>query len=61
MENVIFYKGLQITKRIKSSNLRAFYRRSRRMCSIEEGVLKNFRKLTGKHLRQSLPFNKVTC
>ena len=28
-------------------------------CSMEEGVLKNFAKFTGKHLCQSLFFNKV--
>ena len=28
-------------------------------CSIKKGVLKNFAKLTGKHLCQSLFFNKV--
>ena len=29
-------------------------------CSIKIGVLKNFAKFTGKHLCQSLFFNKVT-
>ena len=29
------------------------------MCSVKKGVLKNFAKLTGKHLCQSLFFNKV--
>ena len=33
---------------------------SHRRCSIKEGVLKNFWKFTGKHLCQSLIFNKVT-
>ena len=33
---------------------------SHRRCSIKKGVLKNFSKLTGKHLCQSLFFNKVT-
>ena len=28
-------------------------------CSVEKGVLRNFAKFTGKHLRQSLFFNKV--
>ena len=28
-------------------------------CSIKKGVLKNFAKLTGKHLCQSLFFNKI--
>ena len=34
-------------------------RSSHRRCSIKNGVLKNFAKLTGKHLCQSLVFNKV--
>ena len=29
------------------------------MCSIEKGALKNLTKFTGKHLCQSLFFNKV--
>ena len=29
-------------------------------CSIKKGVFRNFAKLTGKHLYQSLFFNKVT-
>ena len=35
------------------------FRSSRRRCSIKKGVHKNFTKFTGKHLRQSLFFNKV--
>ena len=34
-------------------------RNSHRRCSIKKGVLKNFAKLTGKHLFQSLFFYKV--
>ena len=34
-------------------------RSSRRRCSLKKGVLRNFVKLTGKHLCQSLLFNKV--
>ena len=34
-------------------------RSSHRRCSIEIGVLRNFTKFTGKHLCQSLSFNKV--
>ena len=30
-----------------------------RRCSVRKGVLRNFAKLTGKHLCQSLYFNKV--
>ena len=32
-----------------------------RRCSVKKGVLKNFAKFTGKHLCQSLFFNKVTA
>ena len=35
-------------------------RSSRQRCSIKKGVLRNFRKFTGKHLCQSLFFNKVS-
>ena len=28
-------------------------------CSVKKGVLRNFAKSTGKHLRHSLLFNKV--
>ena len=34
-------------------------RSRQRRCSIKEGVLKNFATFTGKHLCQSLFFNKV--
>ena len=36
-------------------------RSSHRRCSIKKAVLKNFTKFTGKHLRQSLFFNKVAA
>ena len=39
----------------KLSNTRSSYQR----CSVLKGVLRNFTKFTGKHLRQSLFFNKV--
>ena len=32
---------------------------SHRRCSVKKGALRNFRKFTGKHLCQSLFFNKV--
>ena len=35
-------------------------RSSHRRCSARKGILRNFAKLTGKHLCQSLFFNKVT-
>ena len=36
-----------------------FNRSSHQRCSIKKGVLRNFTKFTGKHLCQSLFFNKV--
>ena len=47
----------------KSSELLAdfLYRNSHQRCSIKIGVLKNFAKSTGKHLRQGLFFNKVAA
>ena len=35
------------------------YRSSHHKCSLRQGVLGNFAKFTGKHLCQSLSFNKV--
>ena len=34
-------------------------RSSHQRCSMKKGILKNFPKFTGKHLRQNLFFNKV--
>ena len=36
-----------------------FFRSSHQRCSIEKGVLRNFKKFTGKQLCQSLFFSKV--
>ena len=41
------------------ANIPFRYRSSHQNCSVEIGVLKNFPKFTGNHLRQSLFFNKV--
>ena len=35
------------------------YRRNHQRCSVKKGILGNFAKFTGKHLYQSLLFNKV--
>ena len=35
------------------------HKRSHQRCSVKKGVLRNFAKFTGKHLRQRLFFNKV--
>ena len=37
------------------------FRSSHWRCSAKKGVLKNFAKFTGKHLCESLFFNKVGC
>ena len=39
----------------------AVIRNSPRRCAIEKGVLKIFSKFIGKHLRQSLFFNKIAA
>ena len=39
--------------------LKTFYRSSHQRCSMKKGVPRNFTKFTGKHLCQSLFFNKV--
>ena len=43
--------AITIQKAIRSSHQR---------CSVRKGVLRNFAKFTGKHLCQSLFFNKVS-
>ena len=37
----------------------SYLRSSRQSCSVNKDVLKNFAKFTGKHLRQSIIFDKV--
>ena len=48
------------TQTVSSRNLRFRYRSSRPEVFCKKGVLRNFAKFTGKHLCQSLFFNKVT-
>ena len=43
----------------KNFNTNSFNRSSHRRCSVRKGVLRKFAKFTGKHLGQSLFFNKV--
>ena len=52
------FKGKSLCRRL-SQNIFCEYRSSHRRCSIKKGVLRNFAKLTGKHLCQSLFFNQV--
>ena len=41
---------------LKNNSWNALYRSRHRRCSVRKGVLRNFAKLTGKHLCQSLFF-----
>ena len=52
-------KVMKDTDLLKATLLDKLYRSSHRRCSMKKGVLKNFPKFTGKHLCQSLVFNKV--
>ena len=44
---------------LQNLKLYAIYSSCNRKCSIRKGALRNFAKFTGKHLCQSLCFNKV--
>ena len=48
-------KSIWLEKRTAIENFRSSHRR----CSVRKGVFSNFAKFTGKHLRESLFFNKV--
>ena len=61
---VWFEKCLKVISTVKlfSSqrwNYVVTYRSSHQMCSVKKSVLRNFEKFTGKHLCQSIFFNKV--
>ena len=45
----------------QNKNIENYRSSSRRRCPVRKGVLRNFAKFTGKHLRQSLFFNKGSC
>ena len=48
-----------VNNQMTNSSWKFFYdRSSHRRCSVGKGVLRNFGKFIGKHLRQSLFFNK---
>ena len=49
----------QISSRRLQEIISAMVKSSHRRCSVRKSVLGNFAKFTGKHLRQSLFFNKV--
>ena len=48
-----------VEKRSKDISQVPKYRTSHQRCSVEIGILKNFPKFTGEHLRQSLFCNKI--
>ena len=58
MENLTV-SMMEIKELVYSNILSSVLRSSHRRCSVKKGVLRNFTKLTGKHLCQSLFFNKV--
>ena len=49
---------VKISNKVTGNSI-AIYRSSHRRCSVRKGVLRNFAKVTGKYLYQSLYFNKV--
>ena len=53
------WNKLKIEDYVRRSDHYMFNRSSHRKCSMKKGVLKNFVKLTGKHLCQSLFFNDI--
>ena len=53
----LFPKGVFIS--LEERTLASIYRSNHQKCSIKKGVLRNFTTFTGKHLSQSLLFNKV--
>ena len=57
MKSILVYKNGN-DKYFKTAQIRN--RSSHWRCSVRKGVLRNFAKFTGKHLCQSLFFNKVS-
>ena len=56
-----FVKKLgQLLDIVMGNTFKKKFRSSHQRCSIEKGVLRNFIKFTGKHMCESLFFNKVT-
>ena len=60
MENLTV-SMMEIKELVYSNILSSVLRSSHRRCSVKKGVLRNFTKLTGKRLYQSLFVNKVAC
>ena len=61
LQNIRNY-NLQQNRRFLQHTSRIIYlvRSSHQRCSVKKDVLRNFTKLTGKHMCQSLFFNKVS-
>ena len=57
----LFKKQFSEMKRKEKIQNLANFRSSHQRCSIKKGILRNFTKFTGKHLCQSLFFDKVGC
>ena len=55
IHDIYFQHHILCLYHVSISSFRSSHRRS----SVRKGVLRNFAKFTGKHLRQSLCFNKV--
>ena len=53
-QNTRFREAFPIEKRVAIG-----FRSSHQRCSMKKVVVRNFTKFTGKHMRQSLFFNKV--
>ena len=59
-ETALTYKSYKfLFESLKKKAKKKYYRSSHQRCSVKKGVLRNFAKFTGKHLYQSLFFNKI--
>ena len=63
MASLVYFKSIASHFHMNTikSKFRIIFRRSRRDVFFKKGVLENFAKFKGKHLCQSLFFNKVAC
>ena len=63
MASLVYFKSIASHFHMNTikSKFRIIFRSSRPDVFFEKGVLKNFAKFKGKHLCQSLFFNKVAC
>ena len=61
MQLYFYNKTIDISRLVILEFCESTKRSSHRRCSVEKGVLKSFTKFTGKHLCQSLFFNKIAA